>query len=452
VVSEGVVYAGGTFSSIGGQVRNNIAAIDAVTGTVTLWNPDANSAVGTLAVNGGIVFAGGWFTSISGQARNFIAAIDASTGLVTSWSPNARGDLHHAGVYALSLSGGVIYAGGVFNEIGGQLRNNIAALDLVTGEATVWNPDINGDVRVLAVSEGVVYAGGYFTSVGGQPRRSIAAIDLLTESATHWNANADLSVDALLVSGGVVLAGGGFTAIGGQARNHIAAIDAVTGSVTSWNPGAYGGVNAIAVGGGAVYIGGSFTYIGRESQTYFAQFRTVSMDVPSEHWAHDYIIELYDTGITGGCSSNSPLYCPEDHITRGQMAVFIEAALGNQPNSCAGRFDDVPVGHPFCGFIELLAEDGITGGCSATNFCPDDPVTRGQMGVFIEAALGHSVGACADRFADVPSTDSFCGFIERMADDGITGGCGGGNFCPNDPVTRGQMAVFLVAAPPPLNP
>jgi hypothetical protein len=134
------------------------------------------------------------------------------------------------------------------------------------------------------------------------------------------------------------------------------------------------------------------------------------------------------------------------------MAVFIETSLGNPLNGCVGRFADVPIEHPFCGFIERMADDGITGGCGGNNFCPNDPVTRGQMAVFIEVALGNSLNLCTGRFTDVPPGNLFCGFIERMAEDGITGGCGRDTFCPNDPVTRAQMAVFLVAAPPPLLP
>jgi len=176
------------------------------------------------------------------------------------------------------------------------------------------------------------------------------------------------------------------------------------------------------------------------------------MDVPAAYWALSHIMALHNSGITGGCSVNPPLFCPEDSITRGEMAVFLVSSLGNTPAQCTGRFADVPSGHPFCGFVENLAADGITAGCSLANFCPDAPVTRGQMAVFIEAALGNSAGGCTSQFADVPVGHPFCGFIERLANEGITGGCGGGNFCPNDPVTRAQMAVFLVAAPAPLTP
>jgi hypothetical protein len=178
------------------------------------------------------------------------------------------------------------------------------------------------------------------------------------------------------------------------------------------------------------------------------------LDVPSTHLARTFIEQLATAGITGGCAAGPPpQYCPEDSITRGQMAVFLVTSLGKTPGGCIGRFNDVPIGHPFCGFIERLADDGVTGGCSAANFCPNDPVSRGQMAVFIEAALGNPPNtSCARQFTDVTSANPFCRFIERLADDGITGGCGSGNFCPNNPVTRGEMAVFLVAAPSPLDP
>jgi hypothetical protein len=186
---------------------------------------------------------------------------------------------------------------------------------------------------------------------------------------------------------------------------------------------------------------------------------TFFSDVPQSHFAYAQVDAIAASGITAGCQSDNPgtpqneaRFCPEDGVTRAQMAVFLETSLGNPPNTCTNRFNDVPVDHPFCGFIERLADDGITGGCTATDFCPDDPVTRSQMAVFIEAALGHPPNQGTGRFGDVPVDNPFCGFVERLADDGITSGCGGGNFCPNDPVTRAQMAVFLVTAPSPLSP
>jgi Tol biopolymer transport system component len=181
------------------------------------------------------------------------------------------------------------------------------------------------------------------------------------------------------------------------------------------------------------------------NQEIFSANCVVFADVPANNFAFEFVSAISDAGITAGCTATT--FCPDNSITRGQMAVFIETSLGNPPATCTGQFTDVPTTHPFCGFIEGLAAGGITAGCTATAFCPDDPVSRGQMAVFIEAALGNAGVACTGQFTDVPTTHPFCGFIEQLADDGITGGCTATNFCPNDPVTRAQMAVFLVAAP-----
>ena len=95
------------------------------------------------------------------------------------------------------------------------------------------------------------------------------------------------------------------------------------------------------------------------------------------------------------------------------------------PPGCQGNvFTDVnatTLGAALCGFIEDFAAKGITGGCGGGKFCPGDPVTRGQMAVFIESALGNNPNVCSSQFTDVPSNNIFCGYIERLADDGITG-------------------------------
>lgn len=57
-----------------------------------------------------------------------------------------------------------------------------------------------------------------------------------------------------------------------------------------------------------------------------------------------------------------------------------------------------------------------------------------------------SPGPLTATFADVPTDHPFFRFVEALAAAGVTGGCGGGNYCPNNPITRGQMAVFLAAA------
>jgi hypothetical protein len=104
------VYAGGYFTRIGGQPRNGIAALDAITGAASAWNPNAtpaDSGVGAIAVSGSTVYVGGKFEKIAGQPRNGIAALDSTTG---SEIPLDLLDLH--GTFALALSGSSVYVGG----------------------------------------------------------------------------------------------------------------------------------------------------------------------------------------------------------------------------------------------------------------------------------------------------------------------------------------------------
>ena len=225
------LYVGGFFSTAGGQTRNRVAAIDAVTGLANAWDPGVDTGPAThvrdIAVSGSTVYIGGYFSAVGGQTRSNLAALDAatSTNNATAWNPNSNGT-----VDALAISGSTLYAGGTFTNIGGQPRNRIAALNTAINlnNATAWNPDANAFVYSLAVSGTTVYACGFFTTIGGQTRNNIAALDatLNTNNATAWNPNASSTVERVFVSGTTVYAGGNFTTIGGQPRNHVAALDA----------------------------------------------------------------------------------------------------------------------------------------------------------------------------------------------------------------------------------
>jgi hypothetical protein len=115
---------------------------------------------------------------------------------------------------------------------------------------------------------------------------------------------------------------------------------------------------------------------------------TMFNDVPATSFAAAFIEQLVREGITGGCSTNPPLYCPTSAVTRAQMAVFLLLArygAGYQPPAAQGIFQDVPPADPFARWIEKLAADGVTGGCSSNPplYCPAAAVTRGQMAVFL---------------------------------------------------------------------
>lgn len=173
------------------------------------------------------------------------------------------------------------------------------------------------------------------------------------------------------------------------------------------------------------------------------------LDVPTTHFAYQYIQAVYNAGVTAGCGVR--LYCPDASTTRAQMAVFLlKASQGSAyvPPPCTGTiFNDVPcTGGAFDPWIEDLAGRGITGGCGGGAYCPDALVTRAQMSAFLlktEHGSSYVPPMCQGAFLDVSCPSLFADWIEQLATEGVTAGCGGGNYCPSSPVTRAQMAVFL---------
>ncbi len=154
----------------------------------------------------------------------------------------------------------------------------------------------------------------------------------------------------------------------------------------------------------------------------------------------DNIEALAASGITQGCEDG--LFCPRDLVTRGQMAAFLNRAL-NLPAAGSAGFVDT-VGNTFEDDINRLAAAGITQGCDPTHFCPNDPVTRAQMAAFLVRALGYPPAA-SYGFTDTVG-HHFEDEIDRLAAQGVTLGCTPTTFCPNEYVTREQMASFLARA------
>ncbi|MBL8234243.1 MAG: S-layer homology domain-containing protein [Bryobacterales bacterium] len=181
-------------------------------------------------------------------------------------------------------------------------------------------------------------------------------------------------------------------------------------------------------------------------------------DVPTSHPFLNHITIIKDQGVDRGCSVDGQRFCSETPMTRAEMAGFLSGAgapladlsvLGTLDNPPV--FDDVPATHPYFRAIQAIRAARITIGCSTrpARYCPDAPVTRGEMAAFIVRAVLRSDDFEYDgtpHFQDVPTTHPFFRHIQRLRNLGITVGCGNGNFCPNDTNTRGQMAAFIVRA------
>lgn len=209
-------------------------------------------------------------------------------------------------------------------------------------------------------------------------------------------------------------------------------------SATSFGPASFGesdrgGIYTVGLFDGALYQVTPYTF----------------QDVAPTSFGWSFVESIFEAGVTSGCGGDN--YCPASSTTRAQMAVFLLVSRfgsGYSPPACTTpTFSDVPCSNPFARWVNDLASRGVTGGCGAGLYCPDNPVSREQMAVFLLRTLDPAIDppACGTpMFADVPASSVFCRWIEEVARRGITGGCGGSNYCPTAAVTREQMAVFMV--------
>jgi hypothetical protein len=173
-------------------------------------------------------------------------------------------------------------------------------------------------------------------------------------------------------------------------------------------------------------------------------------DVPANDPYYRSVENVFHNGITRGCGGDK--YCPAEVVTRAQMSIFLlKSKLGSgfvPPRATGQMFSDVPADAFAAAYIEEMARAEITTGCGGGKFCPSDPVTRAQMAIFL-LRTSHGPGyspppASGTVFVDVPADSFGAKWIEQLALEGITGGCGGGSFCPNTQVARAPMSTFLV--------
>jgi SpoIID/LytB domain protein len=162
-------------------------------------------------------------------------------------------------------------------------------------------------------------------------------------------------------------------------------------------------------------------------------------DVAIDHSFAGEILGLSELGITLGCSAVA--FCPRQPVSRAEMAAFLTRATEIPPSVGGTPFTDVG-GHHLEAEISALYANGITSGCTATQFCPERPVTRAEMAAFLVRAFDLGVST-AVPFTDVDG-HHLEAEISALYANGITSGCTATQFCPERPVTRAEMAAFIV--------
>jgi hypothetical protein len=259
--------------------------------------------------------------------------------------------------------------------------------------------------------------------------RTISVRGTTASGAVAW-ARRTVTVDGPMIHVGLTVPGNS----AGQVARVIHKPDPATYSWTMTGGGAITGGAATdtitftsGAPGGVMDLAVNESYFG--ARTTHRKVMAEYLDVPLDSIFHDWIANITINGVAGGCGGGN--FCPSTSTTREQMAVFLVVAkqgVGYTPPPATGIFFDVPPSSPYARWIEQLYRWGVVGGCTTNplRYCPTDPVTREQMAVFLLMTLDQSGTVpppATGIFSDVPPTSGYAKWIEELYRRGITGGC-----------------------------
>jgi hypothetical protein len=257
-----MVYVGGSFNNIDGVNRKSIASFDLTNNRSLIHNYSADDTVFCLAASTKSLFAGGTFTSVGGETRKYLAVYNSLNGQLNSWKLNNITLTSSSEIRALILKNGALYIGGEFSNINGTSASSIAAINLSTQSVTAWPYNINSAVSAMAIYNDTIYLGGEFTQINSVTQNRLAAFTISTLTKLAWNPNVNNTVNDMVIYNSNLYIGGQFTTIGAQSRNNLASFNLFTHTINTWNPNANGPVRTITQQNNLLFVGGDFTAIG----------------------------------------------------------------------------------------------------------------------------------------------------------------------------------------------
>ncbi|MCC6989277.1 MAG: hypothetical protein IT181_09785 [Acidobacteria bacterium] len=339
-VAGNTLYLGGDFLDLNGQPRTRLAAVDATSGTPTSWAPVIGGPVRSVAATASSVGVGGEFFTVGGVPRQNLVAIDLNTGRPLAATPATP-----FRVKAILKLGDVMVVGGErpFNVAG----PDVTAFSTTTGAIIPWSLTSNGQIHALATDGRRLFIGGHFSLLSGNLRLNLASVDLATAALTSWNPSPDQTVRTLAVSAGAVYAAGYFNSLPGYGRPGVAALTPDTGAVLSFNPEVSGfsvadfaffGSRVALIGSLATAVPGAFRWVDRVSGA------LVPPTSPSDIWAAagaQWGDAIYAVGprIDGSRTSLVALDAPS-----GRTRVLGDFGFGFTPAAVAVNRDYVAVG------------------------------------------------------------------------------------------------------------
>ncbi len=297
VVSDGAGgwYIGGSFTKVGDQVRSNLAHILA-DGTVGSWAPVTNGPVHDLLLDGDTVYLTGYFGQVNGNTRSRLAAVNAISGTLTAFwdgAVNAPGNSY----LSLGLIGDTLYVAGSIGNVTvlgvPYTRSGLMAIALPAGNMLSWSPQASDQVNGLWVSGDTLVVSGLFTSMDGTPRNGCAAVTT-AGVLLPWDPQVTAppgGVVAVSIASDRIHLGGSFTAVQGQPAERLATVDRNTGALLPAQPAPPSGAVTCMVlsdDGTRLFVGGNFKIAAGQARWRLAVYNTVTNTLAPLDVRHQY--------------------------------------------------------------------------------------------------------------------------------------------------------------------